>query len=931
MGLRAFLLICLLLLADAQKWPVNGDCQPCQCYYKMTIFGRMRSVNCSDKGLKGIPPNLPRDLTALDLSWNPLDGHELRENLCKFKSLQTLTLSFTDLTSLSGILKECSTVLELNLTGNRLNQVDVKTFQGMENLRRLLGLEVETALTSDVFKELTSLKDLDLAFYGKSLPEGLFDGMVIRSLNLVLTQATSLPRGVFDFGQRTLNTLELVGERVTTLPEDLLEGLSVLRKLYLTMPSVQRLPERFFLGQQQDQDPVGPVNLQEVEITGIKTLPPGLFNQLANLETLQLKEIGNFPQVGFLVDVVNLRMLVITGSKLTSIPASWFKELYSLKTLKLSGDQLEELDENVFKGLLNLKELDLSYNNLKRVTGKLLEPLSQSLETLVLNNNFLTEISDDCMNGLRSLRFLDISENRLTNVYEESFVGMAFLSNLNINNNRLTSLPRNLFQDQMQLETLSVADNYLVEFPVAILKLKSSLVRLDLSSNEIRQVPALELCQFVYLETVNIVSNSLHCDCDLFAFTQCPNTTVQGQCQTPAEYLDMYLKDIKAPPSCRYEKKPMQAFITTQAAPTLEEQGAQEPQKAETYTNTKLNGSSMHKDAKKLNSTVVRNLFLEEELGASVSPESDTSTTPSTFSSLLNGSADMFKETANIESEVSKKTEDRLALEGGKQNDQQGPESSTPSAKEPSKDMSMLKDNKDSPPDISLGEQDSMMGDTPAKTNSNQIKEDAGQVNATADPKGNAGMVNADSEPSANNPSQRMQPSGNDEGTQGQVNKDAGEGRSSIEGLPDNGRSDDPDLGEMVDKKEQSSPAPIGQLERPEYNSTDGLAGRSGLGQAPAKAEEIEDSGGEGTTKNPEKIAFNFTISALAALLVFGCALLVVFGVRRWQHKGSYVVTNQDSEDAEMNSLGSQGSGDKACALPDDSEETPLDKELYKK
>ena len=511
--------------------------------------GRLRTVNCSQRGLKIIPPNLPADLIVLDLSYNSLDIQQLREQVCQFKSLQLLSLSFTDLTTLSDILRQCSSVLELNLTGNLLESLNDTTFQGLNNLRRLLGLEVKSLASKQVFKELTSLRDLDLIFHGQSLPQGLFDNLIIQSLNLVLTQALALPAGVLSFGEKTLNTLQLIGEHVTQLDEDLLDGLSVLRKLFLVMPSVQQLPSRLFHSQQAGQ--AGrPANLQEVEINSVHSLPPMLFNQLASLETLQLKEIGSFPEEGFMASVINLRMLVITGSKLTTIPPRWFQELYSLSTLKLSGLQLESLHEDTLQGLISLNYLDLSYNNLKTLSSKMLAPVNKTLETLILTSNFLTNVSQQSLSGLHSLRFLDISENRLANIYGRSFAGMTYLSVLYLNNNRLTSLPRDLFRGLPQLEILSVSDNYLVEFPIAVLHLNTSLINLDLSANELRQVPAYQLCGFSYLETVNLMDNNLHCDCFLLAFQLCPQITVEGQCGTPLKYKDRDVKEIDLPESC---------------------------------------------------------------------------------------------------------------------------------------------------------------------------------------------------------------------------------------------------------------------------------------------------------------------------------------------------------------------------------------------
>ncbi|KAK7494006.1 hypothetical protein BaRGS_00014888, partial [Batillaria attramentaria] len=550
-GLRVLVILTLLVLADSQRWPDSGNCHPCQCYYRLSSFGRLRHVNCSQRRLRAVPEGLPKDLMALDLSWNPLDPGELRQQLCKFKSLQSLSLTFSDLTTLSDIFGECSSVLELNLTGNRLAQLDSATFQGLYNLRRLLGLEAESIMTKEVFKWLTNLRDLDLVFHGDQLPEGLFDSMSMNSVNLVLTQARVLPKGIFSFGTQTLNTIQLVGEQVEELNEDLLKDLYVLRKLFLIMPQVKILPSTFFQSQQRPMDTSKPANLQEVEITGVKSIPANLFNQVDNIESLRLKDITRFPKAGFLAGLINLRRLVITGSRIENIPRGWFKKLNSVKTLQLSNLQLEKLDDDAFVGLLNLNYLDLSYNILPGISGRTLQPLSQTLESLILTGNLLSELSEECLKGLFTLRYLDVSENRLSKVYTNSFRGMTRLSVLYLASNRLTSLPTDLFKDQLQLESLSLADNYLVEFPRAVLELQHSLISLDLSYNEIRGMPSRRLCQFAYLERINIIQNPLHCDCRLLGFQSCQHITVDGACQTPETEYGKSLQVVDVPKSCK--------------------------------------------------------------------------------------------------------------------------------------------------------------------------------------------------------------------------------------------------------------------------------------------------------------------------------------------------------------------------------------------
>lgn len=533
---------------------MSSVCIAWSCLYSCCLcsFGRVRHVNCSQRGLQSIPAGLPDDLMTLDLSWNPLDLDKLRKNLCNFRSLSSLSLSFSELTALSNIFQGCTSLLEVNLTGNRFTQLDISTFQGLENLRRLLGLETRSVLDKDVFQGLTNLKDLDLIYHGESLPEGLFNNLMIKSINLVLTKAEVLPEGLFEFGKKSLNTLQLVGEKVKVINHDLFDGLSVLKKLFLVMPQLQTLPENLFLIQLANLSVRRVANLQEVEITGIKSFPANLFRQLDNLESLQFKDIETFPKETFLSNLVNLKTLIISGGNITMIPSSWFKNLNSLKTLKIANAQLEKLEDDAFQGLLNLNYLDLSFNILKHVSHKNLKPLNRTLETLVLAGNRLSEFSKKNTESITLLRYLDLSENRLTTIYPDAFQGMRQLSVLYLSYNQISSLPINLFTDQFQLESLSLTNNYLSEFPVALLTLKNSLINLDLSFNQIRQIPAAQLCQFVNLEKINVIENPLHCDCDIMGFQKCPTILPEGICQTPKEFAGQDIKNIEVSKTCSF-------------------------------------------------------------------------------------------------------------------------------------------------------------------------------------------------------------------------------------------------------------------------------------------------------------------------------------------------------------------------------------------
>ena len=112
----------------------------------------------------------------------------------------------------------------------------------------------------------------------------------------------------------------------------------------------------------------GLTNLRELKLVAnqISTLPKEAFSGLSKLETLSLaaNQITTIPKEVF-SGLSNLKELKLQNNRLTELPKEAFSGLSKLEKLHLMGNQLTELPKDIFSGLSNLKELSLFANHLK--------------------------------------------------------------------------------------------------------------------------------------------------------------------------------------------------------------------------------------------------------------------------------------------------------------------------------------------------------------------------------------------------------------------------------------------------------------------------------------------------------------------------------------------------------------------------------------
>ena len=237
--------------------------------------------------------------------------------------------------------------------------------------------------------------------------------------------------GDFD-GLTGLERLDLTGNSLSSLPENIFSDLISLRTLDLTDNSLSSLPKNIFSDL---------ISLRILDLTG---------NSLSSLAENAFPDLTN----------TNLRILDLARNSLSSLAENAFSGLDSLNSLILSVNSLTRLPENIFSGLDSLDTLDLAGNPLTNWPTAIAN--LPNLEELYLGHTLLTSLPMNAFQGLPKLTYLDLSVNLFkssTSLPVGIFEGLSNLRYLSLRNSSLTSLPPGVFSGLTSLQLLNLAGN----------------------------------------------------------------------------------------------------------------------------------------------------------------------------------------------------------------------------------------------------------------------------------------------------------------------------------------------------------------------------------------------------------------------------------------------------------------------------------------
>ena len=175
-------------------------------------------------------------------------------------------------------------------------------------------------------------------------------------------------------------------------------------------------------------------------------------------------------------DLSSLLVLDLAGSgaeALSALSAEDFLGLSGLRVLDLSGNRLSSWPSAVLAGLPNLISLRLNGNRLRELPAGALAAHPR-LIGLHLADNALSALPPGAFRKLAELRRLDLSGNALSALPGDAIAGLSGLWMLRLNGNLLAELPAGLFEGVSGLRQLWLQGN-----PGAPFVLRLELARTD--------------------------------------------------------------------------------------------------------------------------------------------------------------------------------------------------------------------------------------------------------------------------------------------------------------------------------------------------------------------------------------------------------------------------------------------------------------------
>uniref|UniRef100_A0A3B5KZ23 Slit homolog 2 (Drosophila) n=1 Tax=Xiphophorus couchianus TaxID=32473 RepID=A0A3B5KZ23_9TELE len=341
---------------------LGGDCfADLACPEKCRCEGT--TVDCSNQKLTKIPDHIPQYTTELRLNNNEFTVLEATGIFKKLPQLRKINLSNNRISDIEeGTFEGALGVNELILTSNRLENIHHRMLKGLGGLRTLMLRSNKISCVSNS------------SFVGLSS---------VRLLSLYDNQITSMNPGAFDT-LHSLSTLNLLANPFNCNCHLAWLGDWLRRKRIVT--GNPRCQNPYFLKEIPIQDVAvqdfacedGEVDCSPVlrcpaecscldtvvrcSNKGLTALPKGLPKETTELDLSnnQISTLSNHS----LSNMSELLTLILSYNRLRCIPVRAFDGLKSLRLLSLHGNDISLIPEGAFKDLSSLSHLALGANPL---------------------------------------------------------------------------------------------------------------------------------------------------------------------------------------------------------------------------------------------------------------------------------------------------------------------------------------------------------------------------------------------------------------------------------------------------------------------------------------------------------------------------------------------------------------------------------------
>ncbi|ODN04661.1 Insulin-like growth factor-binding protein complex acid labile subunit [Orchesella cincta] len=379
--------------------------------------------------------------------------------------------------------------------------------------------------------------------YGK-----LFSGVNITSIRIENSPISFIGPDIFFPLRNTLLTLELIGTRLQTYPNDAFESLESLVTLTLDHHNISSLdPVITGLGSLKNlQISNGNISsfqkatfsargkLLRLDLHGnqLTTIPKDAFQNLKNLEYLDVawnhfdkldpgyffhlsrltwfnashNEIPEFKRGAFARNGF-LRVIYLTHNKMAKIDAAAFRGMRLLTRLYLSDNQIADVGRGAFNSLQRIKTIDLARNKLKLVDYQMFMKLPFA-EELIMSENEITKIKQGAFQEL-AYCVVNMSHNQISMIEKQSFENCVNMTVLDMSHNLIDNFTKAAFDENSYPNEWRLEYNKLKLTGDIPLKFMAGIKILNVSHNELREVNKNTFPKLYEMHTVDLSWNNI--------------------------------------------------------------------------------------------------------------------------------------------------------------------------------------------------------------------------------------------------------------------------------------------------------------------------------------------------------------------------------------------------------------------------------------
>nr|CAB3266366.1 slit homolog 3 protein [Phallusia mammillata] len=278
------------------------------------------------------------------------------------------------------------------------------------------------------------------------------------------------------------------------------------------------------------------------------------------------------------IPVENIRsdakIIALSDNKITTLDLHQLAKFTNLVELDLRKNGIKQLISDPELVLPNVRLLNLRYNNLTSITRLHLKSFP-NLNVLAIYHNAINHFPSDLLLSNRKLRRLYIGPNPVQNfksdflrgldIYKMSLQNLSLtsvpveirtmknLEFLNLNDNRITTLPNNTFSGCTSLYRIVLENNQISTVETNAFNGANQLLWIFLSENNIRTLPP---GVFENVSPVGLVAklwaNPIVCDCKLRWFktwieqakARDPTTDIRFICSAPSQLYNKKSNDL---------------------------------------------------------------------------------------------------------------------------------------------------------------------------------------------------------------------------------------------------------------------------------------------------------------------------------------------------------------------------------------------------